>query len=96
MILEINSQCRSLEFQKYLTNFQILTGDVVKGSNYEIEIYKLRLRELEEHCSKLEKNVEFVFLNKNFYDEMVEDLIDFKSLSEVCSDIGGYYDACKY
>ncbi len=94
-ILEKNSECKSQEFQIQLSNYQKLTGDIVRGSNYEVELYKKKLRDLEKHCQDLEKKVEFVFLNQKFYEEIVDDFIYFKKLSDVCSDIGGYYDPCK-
>lgn len=94
-IVERNSDCKSQDFQTQLTNYQKITGEIVRGSNYEIEIYKKKLKDLEKHCQDLENKVEFVFLNQKFYDEIVDDFIHFKKLSEVCSDMGGYYDPCK-
>jgi len=94
-ILENNSDCKSQEFQIQLTNFQKLTGEIIRGSNYEIEIYKKKLKDIERHCQELEKKVEFVFLNQKFYDEIVDDFVYFKNLSETCADSGGYYDPCK-
>ena len=93
--LEKNSDSKSQEFQIQLTNYQELTGDIIRGSNYEIEIYKKKLRDLERHCQELERKVEFVFLNQKFYEEINDDFIYFKKLSEVCSEAGGYYDPCK-
>jgi hypothetical protein len=93
-ILEKNSECKSHEFQIQLSNYQKLTGDIVRGSNYEVELYKKKMRDLEKHCQDLEKKVEFVFLNQKFYEEIVDDFIYFKKLSDVSSDIGGYYDPC--
>lgn len=95
-VLEKNSDCKSQEFQTQLTNYQKLTGEIVRGSNYEIELYKKKMKELEKHCQELEKKVEFVFLNQKFYEEIVDDFIYFKKLAEVCSEVGGYYDPCKY
>lgn len=91
-ILEKNSQCKSAEFQIQLTNYQKLTGEIIRGSNYEIEIYKKKMKELERKCQESEKKVEVVFLNQRFYEEIVDDFIYFKQLSDVCCDIGGYYD----
>jgi outer membrane murein-binding lipoprotein Lpp len=91
-ILDKNSQCKSPEFQIQLTNYQKLTGDIIRGSNYEIEIYKKKMKELERRCQESDKKVEVVFLNQRFYEEIVDDFIYFKQLSDVCCDIGGYYD----
>jgi hypothetical protein len=81
-----------MEFQSHLTNFQKLTGEIIRGSYYEIEVYKKKLKEMEKHCQELEKKVEFVFLNQKFYEEVVDDFIYFKKLADVCADVGGYYD----
>jgi len=43
-ILEKNAECKSQEFQDQLTLYQQLTGDIIRGSNYEIEIYKKKLK----------------------------------------------------
>lgn len=91
-VLERNADCKSMEFQQQLTSYQKLTGEIIRGSYYEIEIYKKKLKEMETHCQELEKKVEFVFLNQKFYEEIVDDFIYFKKLADVCSDVGGYYD----
>jgi len=93
-ILEKNSECRSRDFQNFLTKYQILTGEIIRGSYYEVETYKKKLRELEKHCNELERKTELIFLNQKFNNEIVEDFIHFKKLAEVCSDVGGYYDPC--
>lgn len=94
-ILEKNADFKSEEFQHQLTNYQKVTGEIIRGSNYEIEIYKKKNKEMEKHCRELEKKVEFVFLNQKFYEEIVDDFITFKKLADVCSDLGGYFDPCK-
>lgn len=73
----------------------MLTGEIIRGSFYEVETYKKKLRELEKHCNELERKTELIFLNQKFNNEIVEDFIHFKKLAEVCSDVGGYYDPCK-
>lgn len=94
-ILDKNGDCKHNEFQAQLSIYQSLTKDVIKGSNYEIEIYKKKLKDLENHCLELQNKVEFVILNQKFYDEMVDDFIYFKKLSDVCLESGSYYDPCK-
>lgn len=94
-ILEKNSDCKSQEFQIQLTNYQKATGEIIRGSAYEVELYKKKMKDIEKHCQELERKVEFVFLNQKFYEEIVDDFIHFKKLSEICSDVGGFYDPCK-
>ena len=43
----------------YAFNYQSLTGEIIKGSEYEIELYKKKLSKYEEHCEKIEKKIEF-------------------------------------
>ena len=94
--MEKNSEFKSRDFQNILTKYQILTGDIIRGSFYEVETYKKKLRELEKHCTDLEKKTELIFLNQKFNNEIVEDFIHFKKLAEVCSEVGGYFDPCKF
>lgn len=95
-ILQKNSECRSRDFQNVLTNYQKLTGEIIRGSYYEVEQYKDKLRNLEKQCSELERKTELIFLNQKFNNEIVEDFIHFKKLAEVCAEYGGYYDPCIY
>ena len=80
------------KFNDLLSSYQSLTGEIIKGSEYEIEIYKKKLAKYEEHCEKIEKKVEFVFQNQKFYDEIVEDFVYMKKLSEACAASAGYFD----
>ena len=80
------------KFNDLLSSYQSLTGEIIKGSEYEIELYKTKLKKYEEHCEKIEKKVEFVFQNQKFYDEIVEDFVYMKKLSEVCAASAGFFD----
>jgi len=55
-------------------------------------LYKKKFLDLQSHCVELERKVENVFLNQNYFEEIVEDFIKFKKLSDVCAERGGYYD----
>ena len=80
------------KFNDLLSSYQSLTGEIIKGSEYEIELYKKKIAKYEDHCEKIEKKVEFVFQNQKFYDEIVEDFVYMKKLSEVCATSAGYFD----
>ncbi len=54
------------------------------------------MNKLQRHCRDLERKVEFVFLNQNFYEEIVDDFVEYKKLYHVCSEVGGYYDPSKF
>jgi len=86
------SECTSPEFQIQLSNYQRSTGEIIRGSNYEVEIYKKKHKDLENHCSNLEKKTEFILLNQKFYEEIVDDFIYYKKLSDICIDTANYYD----
>lgn len=90
-ILEKNSECASPEFQIQLTNYQKYSGEVIKGSNFQVELYKQRLKETEDYILSIEQKFEFLFLNQNFYEEIVEDFLQYKKISDICSEVGGYY-----
>ncbi len=90
-ILEKNSECNSPEFQIQLTNYQKYSGEVIKGSNFQVELYKQRLKETEDYILSIEQKFEFLFLNQNFYEEIVEDFLRYKKISDICSENGGYY-----
>ena len=80
------------KFNDLLSSYQSLTGEIIKGSEYEIELYKRKIKKYEEHCEQIEKKVEFVFQNQKFYDEIVEDFVYMKKLSEVCAATAGFFD----
>ena len=80
------------KFNDLLSSYQSLTGEIIKGSEYEIELYKRKLAKYEDHCEKIEKKVEFVFQNQKFYDEIVQDFVYMKKLSEACANSAGYFD----
>lgn len=90
-ILEKNSECNSPEFQIQLTNYQKYSGEVIKGSNFQVEIYKQRLKDSEDYILSFEQKFEFLFLNQNFYEEVVEDFLRYKKIADICSEVGGYY-----
>ena len=74
-----------------MTNYQKYSGEVIKGSNFQVELYKQRLKETEDYILSIEQKFEFLFLNQNFYEEIVEDFLQYKKISDICSEVGGYY-----
>jgi hypothetical protein len=88
------SECLSHDFQIQLSNYQRATGEIIRGSNYEVEIYKKKYKDLEIHCQEIEKKAEFIFLNQKYYEEIVDDFIFYKKLSDTCIETAGYFDPC--
>lgn len=83
------------KFKSELDNYQKITNEIIPGSNIEILNAKKQIEKYEEHCSNLEKKVEYVFQNQKFYEEVVEDFIYFKKLSETCAQQSSYFQPCK-
>jgi len=50
---------------------------------------------MENHCIELERKVEYIFLNQNYYEEIVEDFVFYKKLADVCIERGGFIDPSK-
>lgn len=90
------SDLKSEEFQIQLTNFQKLTGEVLKGSNYEVQLYKAKYKDIENHCLHLERKVEYIFLSQKYYSEVIEDFIGLQQMAETASEIGGFFDPSKF
>lgn len=95
-MLKKNVNNKSQKFQNHLDNYQKLTNEIIPGSNLEIEKSRKQIEKIEEHCSNLQKKVEYVFQNQKFYDEIVEDFIYFKKLSETCAKQSSYFEPCMY
>jgi hypothetical protein len=94
-MLNRDSELKNNEFQNELTIFQKITGEIIHCSSYEVELYKARVLELENHCNVLERKAEFIFLNQKFYSEIVEEFVTFQQMAEAAIEIGGYYDPSK-
>lgn len=94
-ILSKNIEVKSEEFQTQLTNFQKVSGEVIKGSQYETQVYKSRYKDIENHCFQLEKTIEYILLNQSFYTDIVKSFIMYEKMAETAIEIGGYYDPSK-
>lgn len=90
--LEKNIKDYSPEFQVQLNIFQQTTKLIIKGSFYEIEVYRNQLNAIEEHCKIIEKKAEYALLNQKLYENVIDDLITYKKLQEFCIVSGGFYD----
>ncbi|MGL4948127.1 MAG: hypothetical protein ACRC42_01950, partial [Mycoplasma sp.] len=95
-VLIKNAECKSEIFQKQWTLFQQMSGEIIKGSKNEIEIYKDKMRQIELNCKKLEKKVEFILLNQKFYERIVDDYVFYKKMADCCGGCGGFYEPSKF
>lgn len=94
-MLNKDAELKNKNFQDELSSYQGLTGEIISSSNYEVELYRAKVLELENHCNNLEKKAEYIFLNQKFYSEIVEEFVNFQKMAEAAIEIGGYYDPSK-
>ena len=81
-ILEKNVTCNSKDFQKLIKEFSILSGNIIKGSEYELEITKKKLEDLKKEVEKIEKEKESNIIQEQYNDMIIKELIKFRNLSE--------------
>ena len=73
--LEKVSKFKENNFQEQLTNFQMKTGKIISGSDYELEVYKNQLEEMKGKCEEAEKKYEKTIEAYYMYEKIVEELI---------------------
>ena len=74
--LEKQSKLRDKEFQDQLTNFQMKTGRIISGSDYELVVYKRELETMKEKSIKTEQEYENTIETYAMYEKIVEELIN--------------------
>ena len=87
-ILEKVSKFKENNFQEQLTNFQMKTGKIISGSDYELEVYKKQLEEMKEKCKEAEEKYEQTVETYYMYEKIVEELITIHGSHNK----GKYYD----
>ena len=86
---EINN--KDYDIQTNLTLFQEKAKKIISGSFFDVERIKKENDLLSNRCKDLENKIAFIFLNQKVYDEIVNDFIVYKKLSDCCNQSGGYY-----
>ena len=98
--LRDNVECKYSNFQKMLTKYQEKTKEIIKGSAYELETYKHKIKQYQKLYQEYNKKVEIAAHKQNYYDEIVDDFLYFKKMNEACIETEGYYDpytpVCRY
>ena len=74
--LEKQSKLRDKEFQDQLTNFQMKTGRIISGSDYELVVYKRELENMKEKSIKTEEEYENTIETYAMYEKIIEELIN--------------------
>ena len=86
---EINN--KDFDIQTNLSLFQEKTKKIISGSFFDVEQHKKKNEMLNYKCKELENKIAFIFLNQKVYDEIVNDFIVYKKISDSCIQSGGYY-----
>lgn len=73
-------ECKSPKFRDYVQMFFLLARQCGMPIDLEIEKYKQTIEKLEENCASLEKKISELTKNQTFYDEIVNEFIDRKSV----------------
>ena len=74
-ILEKVSKVKEKEFQDHLTIFQMKTGRIIPGSDYELEVYKKQLNEMKEKTKKSEEQFENIIEKYAIYEKIVGEIM---------------------
>ena len=75
--LEKQSKLKDKEFQEQLTNFQMKTGRIISGSEYELMVYKKELENMKEKSIKIEQEYENTIETYAMYEKIVEEIMNF-------------------
>ena len=82
-----NAQVRDY-YQKYKEAIK----EIINSYEYQTQIYKNQIRKYEESYIEMSRKVEFVSNNQKYYDELVDDFLYFKKLSESCMQTAGLFE----
>ena len=81
--LEKIAKNKDKEFQEQLTNFQMKTGKIIRGSEYELHVYKKQIKELKEKCKSIEEKCKNNIEIQLMYERTVEELSRFENYLNV-------------
>ena len=74
--LEEVSKYKDSNFQDQLTNFQMKTGRLIPGSDYELEVYKKQLEEMKQKSQTMELEYENTIETYYMYEKIVGELLN--------------------
>ena len=81
--LEKEAKTKDANFQEQLTNFQMKTGKIICGSDYELEVYKKQLQEMKQKCQEMEEKYENTIENYYMYEKIVEELLTINTNTKI-------------
>ena len=84
--LEKEAKFKDIHFQEQLTNFQMKTGKLISGSDYELEVYKKQLEEMKQKCQNMEQQYESSIETYYLYEKIVSELANIISNTKIKKD----------
>jgi hypothetical protein len=90
-----NDKMKDKESQEQLTIFQIKTGRIISGTEYELKVYENQKAEMEKKCEEMEIKYEEAIENQIMYERIIEELIHYQenmNLNEQKGLQSGYID----
>ena len=70
-----NENIKDKEWQEQLTIFQIKTGRIISGTEYELQVYENQKTEMEKKCEEMEIKYEESIEKQIMYERIIEELI---------------------
>jgi len=89
--LRVLGKCHHPEMLRQLKNFQKNAKIIVQGSHFEIQIYKQRNKELQEHIDVLESKIEHYVEQQSLYKLMRDDLENYRKVADMSKELATYY-----
>ena len=74
------SKNNNTEFQEQLTYFQVRTGKIISGSEYELQTYKNTQEKMEKECEEVEAKYEETIEKQIMYEKIIEELLTYREM----------------
>lgn len=83
-MLEKLNKYKEKKFQEQLTNFLVKSEKIVGEQEYEVEIYKHKIKEMKSHCEEIENQCNYEKVNQLFYNTLEEYFAKYQKICDVC------------
>lgn len=85
------SKSENKDVNKQLLNMQINTRQVLPTMQYEVEVHKSKVKQLQAHTEELEKNIAYYKEQQSLYKLMLGDFENYKSVYTISKNFATYY-----
>lgn len=85
------SKTNDPKVNKQLLNMQINTRQVLPTMQYEVEVHKSKVKQLQNHAEELEKNISVYKEQQSLYKLMLGDFENYKNVYTVAKNVSTYY-----